>query len=137
MHKHDYFIARVALLGVSIAVFGSAHAQIHLVSDEVRRAALEGEARIERMIMVPMQDGTRLASRIYIPKNAVGPVPTVFWRTPYNFSELNESNPNRPSAYLKYALDAVRHGYAFMIQNERGKFFSEGEWEILGFHSTH
>jgi putative CocE/NonD family hydrolase len=88
------------------------------------------------MVMVPMQDGTRLASRIYIPKNVDGPVPTVFWRTPYNFSELNESNPSHPSAYLKYALDAVRHGYAFMIQNERGKFFSEGDWEILGFPRT-
>ena len=88
------------------------------------------------MVMVPMPDGVRLASRIYIPKDAAGPVPTVFWRTPYNFSELNESNPDRPSAYLKFALDAVRHGYAFMIQNERGKFFSEGTWEILGFPRT-
>ncbi len=134
--KHDFFSARVALFGVLIAIFGSANAQIHLVSDEVRRAALEVEARIERMVMVPMRDAVRLASRIYIPKNASGPVPTIFWRTPYNFSELNEGNPRRPSAYLKFALDAVRHGYAFMIQNERGKFFSEGEWEILGFPRT-
>ncbi len=74
MLKHVFFSARVALFGVSIAVFGSANAQIHLVSDEIRRAALEVEARIERMVMVPMQDGVRLASRIYIPKNASGPV---------------------------------------------------------------
>ncbi len=33
---------------------------------------------------------------------------------------------------LKFALDAVRHGYVWINQNERGKFFSEGEWEILG-----
>ena len=33
---------------------------------------------------------------------------------------------------LKFALDAIDNGYAFVIQNERGKFFSEGEWEILG-----
>jgi putative CocE/NonD family hydrolase len=127
---------RAVLLVASFAIFGSAKAQIHLLTDDVRRAALQDEARIERMVMVPMQDGTRLASRLYIPKHANGPVPTVFWRTPYNFSELNGSNPSRPSAYLKYALDAVRHGYAFMIQNERGKFFSEGEWEILGFPRT-
>ena len=42
------------------------------------------------------------------------------------------SNPNRPNARLKYALDAVRKGYAFVVQNERGKFFSEGDWEVLG-----
>lgn len=46
------------------------------------------------MVMVPLQDGTRLAARIYIPKDAVGPVPAVFRRTPYNFSELNESDPS-------------------------------------------
>jgi putative CocE/NonD family hydrolase len=133
---HELRSVRTVLLGVSLVVFGSVNAQIHLVSDDVRRAALEKEAQIERMVMVPMRDGKRLASRIYIPKDAVGPVPTVFWRTPYNFSELNTGNPNRPNAYLKYALDAVRHGYAFIIQNERGKFFSEGEWEILGFPRT-
>ena len=110
--------------------------QIHLVSDNVRRAALEEEARIERMVMAPMRDGVRLASRIYLPKNTTGPVPTIFWRTPYNFSELNTPNPDRPSAYLKFALDSVRNGYAFVIQNERGKYFSEGEWEILGFPRT-
>jgi putative CocE/NonD family hydrolase len=115
---------------------GVAHSQIHLATDQVRRAALEQEARIERMVMVPMRDGVRLASRIYIPQDVDGPVPTIFWRTPYNFSERNASNPDHPSAYLKFALDAVRHGYAFLIQNERGKYFSEGNWEILGFPRT-
>ncbi|MGI9264772.1 MAG: CocE/NonD family hydrolase [Gammaproteobacteria bacterium] len=110
--------------------------QIHLVSDNVRRTALEEESRIERMVMVPMRDDVHLATRVYIPKGATGPVPTVFWRTPYNFSELNGTNPERPSAYLKFALDSIRHGYAFVIQNERGKYFSEGEWEILGFPRT-
>ncbi|MGI9202630.1 MAG: CocE/NonD family hydrolase [Woeseiaceae bacterium] len=126
----------VVLLAASLAFAGLANAQIHLQSDKTRRAALEVESKIERMVMVPMRDGVRLASRIYIPKNVSGPVPTVFWRTPYNFSELNAGNPDRPSAYLKFALDAIRKGYAFVIQNERGKFFSEGEWEILGFPRT-
>jgi len=30
------------------------------------------------------------------------------------------------------ALEAVSRGYAFVVQNERGRFFSEGEWDILG-----
>ena len=41
-------------------------------------------------------------------------------------------NPSYSDANLKFALDAVRHGYAFIMQNERGKFFSEGEFEVLG-----
>lgn len=119
-------------IGCAMLALGSAQAQIHLVSDEVRRAALANEADIEYMLMVPMRDGVRLASRVYLPKNADGPFPTILWRSPYNFSEKMVPNPDYSDANLKFALDAIRHGYAFVMQNERGKFFSDGEWEILG-----
>ncbi len=102
------------------------------LTDEVRRAALAREANIEYMVMVPMRDGVRLASRIYLPKNAEGPFPTILWRSPYNFSEKMVPNPDYFDANLKFALDAIRRGYAFVKQNERGKFFSEGTWEVLG-----
>lgn len=106
--------------------------QIHRTPDPVRRADLHRLAEVDRMVMVPMRDGVRLATEIYRPRNAEGPVPAVFWRTPYNFSPLPEPNLERPSALLKFGLDAIERGYAFVVQNERGKFFSEGDWEILG-----
>ncbi len=106
--------------------------QIHRTPDPVRRADLHRLAEIDRMVMVPMRDGVRLATEIYRPRNAEGPVPAIFWRTPYNFSPLPEPNLERPSALLKFGLDAIERGYAFVVQNERGKFFSEGDWEILG-----
>ncbi len=125
---------RLALVATLLLTAGTAAAfsQIHRTSDSVRRADLGREAQLEDMLMVPMRDGIQLATKVYLPKEAEGPLPTVFWRTPYNTSALGGSNPNRPSALLKYALDAVRRGYAFVVQNERGKFFSQGEWEILG-----
>lgn len=110
----------------------AAVAQIHQVPDDVRRDALAQEARIERMLQVPMRDGVRLATRVYLPIEASAPVPAILWRSPYNFSELMVPDPGYSDANLKFALDAVRHGYAFVMQNERGKFFSEGDWEILG-----
>ena len=113
-----------------------ADAQIHRVTDEVRRADLETKSEIHRMVMVPMRDGVRLATEIYVPKDGDGPFPTIFWRTPYNFSHLRGSNPARPNAMLKYALDAVERGYVFVVQNERGRYFSEGDWEILGYPRT-
>lgn len=115
-----------------MSIVYSANGQIHLTSDQVRREALAKETNIERMVMVPMRDGIKLASRIYLPKNTNGPFPTILWRSPYNFSEKMIPNPDYSDANLKFALDAIRHGYAFIMQNERGKFFSEGEWEILG-----
>jgi uncharacterized protein len=33
---------------------------------------------------------------------------------------------------LQTALEMVNKGYAYVVQNERGRFFSEGEWDILG-----
>lgn len=37
---------------------------------------------------------------------------------------------------LRYAIQAVKRGYVFVVQNERGRYFSEGEYEILGKPQT-
>jgi putative CocE/NonD family hydrolase len=92
-------------------------------------AALEAIAIIERKLMIPMRDGVRLATDVYRPKNAAK-VPTIFVRTPYNFNywDIELGAPRDMSAIY----DAVRRGYAYVIQNERGHFFSEGNYDILG-----
>jgi putative CocE/NonD family hydrolase len=90
---------------------------------------LEAMAAIDQKIMVPMRDGIRLATDVYRPKDAEADLPTVFMRTPYNF--------NSPGKWmLENIIEYVESGYAFVVQNERGKYFSEGEWEILGFPRT-
>ncbi len=98
-------------------------------SDEAARQALAEAATVETTVMVPMRDGVRLATDVYRPRNARGPLPTVLWKTPYN--ELGD-NPRTK----KRALEAVRRGYAYVVQNERGRFYSEGEFEILGKPQT-
>lgn len=109
---------------------------IHDQTDGQRKEYLNSESTVHRMVMVPMRDGVRLATRIYVPKKGNGKYPAIFWRTPYNHSELLPANDARPSAYLFFAEQAIKNGYAFVIQNERGKYFSEGQWEILGFPQT-
>jgi putative CocE/NonD family hydrolase len=99
-----------------------------------RRWALEKElqsiAVVDRKVMMPMRDGIRLATDIYRPKNAAGPVPTVFVKTPYNFNFWDVRNG--VPADMNAALNAVKRGYAYIVQNERGHFFSEGNYDILG-----
>src|SRR5262249_22074855 len=90
---------------------------------------LESIAVIERKSMIPMRDGARLATDVYLPKNA-GKVPTIWVRTPYNFNFWDVRN-GLP-ADMTAALTAVKRGYAYVIQNERGHFFSEGNYDILG-----
>ena len=91
----------------------------------VRLEDLERIADSETMVMVPMRDGARLATDIFRPKGATGKLPLIFIKTPYDFNEI--AGPT-----LQWAFEAVSRGYAVAIQNERGRYYSEGEWEILG-----
>jgi uncharacterized protein len=95
---------------------------------------LESIAVIERKVMMPMRDGVRLATDIYRPKNASGKVPIIWVRTPYNFNFWDVRNG--VPADMKNALTAVQRGYAYVVQNERGHFFSEGNYDILGAPRT-
>src|SRR6266513_451335 len=95
---------------------------------------LETAAIIERKVMVPMRDGVRLATDIYRPKNANDKVPIIWVRTPYNFNFWDVRNG--VPADMKAALTAVKRGYAYVVQNERGHFFSEGNYDILGAPRT-
>lgn len=90
---------------------------------------LEAIAIIDQKVMMPMRDGVRLATDIYRPKSDQ-PVPIIFSRTPYNFNAYRDGELQERS--LQTALEAVKRGYAYVVQNERGRFFSEGEWDILG-----
>jgi putative CocE/NonD family hydrolase len=91
---------------------------------------LQEIAIVERKIMVPMRDGVRLATDVYRPKNASAKIPIVWVRTPYNFNYWDVRN-GVPSD-MTAALTAVKRGYAYVVQNERGHFFSEGNYDILG-----
>src|SRR5262245_54524705 len=93
-------------------------------------AELQSIAVVERKVMMPMPDGVRLATDIYRPKNAAGKVPTIWVRTPYNFNFWDVHNG--VPADMNAALTAVKRGYAYVVQNERGHFFSEGNYDILG-----
>lgn len=92
-------------------------------------AELEKVAIIDQKVMMPMRDGVRLATDIYRPKGE-GKFPIIFSRTPYNFNAYRDGE--LVARTLSTALDAVNRGYAYVVQNERGRFFSEGEWDILG-----
>jgi predicted acyl esterase len=98
-----------------------------------RRFDLERElqsiAIVERRVMIPMKDGVRLATDIYRPRNA-GRAPIIFVKTPYNmnFWDVRNGVP----ADMSRIIEAIKRGYAYVGQNERGHFYSEGNYDILG-----
>ncbi|WP_298323903.1 CocE/NonD family hydrolase [uncultured Dokdonia sp.] len=96
-------------------------------------AELEQIAIVDQKVMMPMRDGIRLATDIYRPKTS-GKVPIIFSRTPYNFNSWGDGKQRTRTA--ERALEAVKRGYAYVVQNERGRYYSEGEWDILGVPLT-
>jgi putative CocE/NonD family hydrolase len=92
--------------------------------------ALQAIAVIDRKLMIPMRDGTRMQFDVYRPKDAAGKVPAIFVRTPYNMNYWDVSLG--APADMSAQLEAVKRGYAYVGANERGHFFSEGKYDILG-----
>lgn len=90
---------------------------------------LQEIAIIDQKVMMPMRDGIRLATDIYRPKGDKK-VPIVFSKTPYQFNTWVDGKMTTRT--LEEAYNAVSRGYAYVVQNERGRYFSEGEWDILG-----
>ena len=100
--------------------------------DNIRKK-LNEIAIIDEKVMMPMRDGIRLSSNIYRPRTDEK-VPIIFSRTPYNFNSWGDGKERTRT--LNQAYEMVQKGYAYVVQNERGRYFSEGEWDILGVPLT-
>ena len=120
---------------VAVALFAGDAASVAAAQDYAKysQEALEKElARIAVSrpgVMVRMRDGVALSTDVYMPKQAKGKLPTILWKTPYNEHKLKGGT-------MRYVLESVKRGYTFIVQNERGRYFSQGQWEILGKPQT-
>ena len=75
---------------------------------------------------LPMRDGTRLFTSVYIPKTETAPEPIMLIRTPYSVRPYGEDEyPETLGPSEKFA----REGYIFVYQDVRGRFHSEGKFE--------
>ncbi|HEV2387486.1 MAG TPA: CocE/NonD family hydrolase [Candidatus Acidoferrales bacterium] len=74
--------------------------------------------------MIPMRDGVRLHTEIYVPKNASGPEPFLITRTPYGVS----GGPGGYSHLFAAYPEMVPGGYVFVFQDIRGRYGSEGQF---------
>jgi putative CocE/NonD family hydrolase len=87
---------------------------------------------LKRDVMVRMRDGVRLATDVYLPADDGTKYPVILERTPYSKeqpsrSERTPANPT-PLGRAEVAEFFVRRGYAFVYQDCRGRYKSEGEF---------
>src|SRR6266576_3711962 len=136
MRKH-ILLAAITVIAALVVVFSNQHPSVDaqqraaLTPEQIaqrnqREQELESIAVIDRKVMVPMRDGKRMAADIYRPKDPSKKYATVFSRTPYNFNFWDVRNGVVRD--MGNELDAVKRGYAYVQMNERGHFFSEGNY---------
>ena len=75
-------------------------------------------------VMIPVRDGVHLQTAILTPVDQSGPLPILFRRTPYG---VPEKPPEQVPSSLK---ELMQDGYIFVFQNLRGRFKSEGVFNL-------
>lgn len=82
---------------------------------------------VRKEVMIPMRDGIKLNTVIFSPSSNTQPWPILFLRTPYGVSDM--ASPNRTT----YVADMAKEGYIFAYQDIRGRYKSEGKFEMQRF----
>ena len=80
--------------------------------------------KIERSI--PMRDGIKLFTAIYIPKDTTEEHPILMSRTPYSCAPYGENNFR--AFWYSHWRYYMREGYIIVIQDVRGRWMSEGDF---------
>lgn len=111
---------KLFLLLVLISQFATSYAQPDTVISLTKNS-----------YMVPMRDGVKLFTVVLTPANYSKPVPILIERTPYGadfgLKDGMELKVERLPAYYNLML---KEGYILVFQDMRGKFKSEGTFEM-------
>ena len=81
--------------------------------------------------MVPMRDGVKLMTSVFVPQDTTKTYPMLMKRTPYNVAPYGEDKyPSKlgPSELF------ITAGYIFVNQDVRGRFASEGKFTQVTPH---
>ncbi|MEM8680955.1 MAG: CocE/NonD family hydrolase [Planctomycetota bacterium] len=115
-------LALVGLIGLlSLTPTVSASPQ----SDYVRANYTKYEYRI------PMRDGKRLFTSVYIPNNGDGPWPMLLFRTPYS---VRPYGADRYRESLGPTEAFAKEKFIFVYQDVRGRYMSEGDFVNMRPH---
>jgi len=81
---------------------------------------------IKKEYTIPMRDGVKLFTCVYMPKDASEKHPILMERTPYSCQPYGEAN--WAPLWNSYVKNYLKEGYVFVIQDVRGRWMSEGQF---------
>lgn len=106
-------LRRCCLLATALAGFAQANSSAFAADEPLDLGKVT-----ERHVMVPMRDGTRLSTYLYLPEGD-GPWPVLYEQ---RYADLRSAGTRKANAKL------AESGYVLAIQNFRGTHLSEGKW---------
>ena len=83
---------------------------------------------------IPMRDGVRLFTAVYLPKDNSQKYPFLIVRTPYSVAPYGEDQYRKG---LGPSPEFERSGYIFVFQDVRGRYLSEGNFVEMTPHIDH
>lgn len=110
MRRISLFLLRAVLLAAALPG----------VEAGVRALSAQEQFVVERNVSVPMRDGVILRADVMRPRGE-GRFPVLVYRTPYGKDDAEKE-------YQTFAK-AVARGYAVVVQDVRGRYHSDGEFD--------
>lgn len=111
--KHKIFLITMTMLATSALCFSQ---DIRTTEKTIGKDSV---VIVKHNVMMPTNDGVRLATDVYHLKDAT-PRPTLVARTPYDKERFSKGN--RPTDLERF----IKAGYNIVIQDVRGRYASEG-----------
>jgi putative CocE/NonD family hydrolase len=87
-------------------------------------------AYTKKSYMIPMRDGTKLFTVVIAPVQNIEPCPFLMQRTPYSADIPIPDDSTIPVIKIGNFQSMAKEGYIFVFQDIRGKFKSEGTFEM-------
>ncbi|WP_184549191.1 CocE/NonD family hydrolase [Mucilaginibacter sp. FT3.2] len=83
---------------------------------------------IKKEVSIPMRDGAKLFTSVYLPKDQTEKHPILMTRTPYSCAPYGTGY----RAYWRnFMIKYCKEGYIMVIQDIRGRWMSEGTFEVV------
>ncbi len=126
----SFFAALALILALGVSAFGQGRGE----SDLARRQLEYTRAHYTKFdYRVPMRDGVRLFTSVYVPKDKSQAWPILMERTPYSVAPYGADNY---PPVIGPSEAAEKEGFIFVYQDVRGRYMSEGEFVDMPFHKT-
>jgi putative CocE/NonD family hydrolase len=127
----------ILLVAAALPMLSQPPAQPALPSpEEIARKQLEytREHYTKYDFRIPMRDGVKLFTSVYVPKDRTQSYPILMTRTPYSVAPYGIDNYR---TFLGPSDLFTKEGFVFAFQDVRGRYLSEGAFIDVPPHKSH